>query len=150
MIVQEYLKLTKKWTNEYGQNTIILMQVGSFFEIYALKDITGKISGSKIEDISTHCDLLIANKSQKIDNNSVVMAGFGLTQYEKYIKKIQEIGFTCVVYRQDIQAPYSSRSLSEIISPGTFFNNDNDLISNNIACIWIEKINKSKDSSWIK
>ena len=144
MIVQEYLKLIKKWSNEYGPNTIVLMQVGSFFEIYALKDENGKKIGSNIEEISSHCDLLIANKNQKVDNKSVLMAGFGLTQYDKYVKKILEINYTCIVYRQDIQAPNSSRSLSEIISPGTHFNNDKDLISNNIACVWIQKIDKTK------
>ena len=27
-IVKEYLDLTKKWKGEYGENTLVLMQVG--------------------------------------------------------------------------------------------------------------------------
>ena len=37
-LVYEYLELTKKHQKEYGQSTVILYQVGSFFEIYGLKD----------------------------------------------------------------------------------------------------------------
>ena len=37
-IVDEYLEYTKKWKKEYGEKTIVLMQVGSFFEVYALKN----------------------------------------------------------------------------------------------------------------
>ena len=35
-LIQEYFDLTKKYTDEYGASTILLMQVGSFFEVYGL------------------------------------------------------------------------------------------------------------------
>ena len=34
-LIKEYFELTKKFQDEYGENTILLMQVGSFFEVYA-------------------------------------------------------------------------------------------------------------------
>jgi hypothetical protein len=37
-IVKEYLDYTEKWKNEYGEKTLVLMQVGSFFEAYGLLD----------------------------------------------------------------------------------------------------------------
>ena len=37
-LVENYLSYTKKWKQEYGEETIVLMQVGSFFEVYALLD----------------------------------------------------------------------------------------------------------------
>ena len=145
MIVENYLELTKKWKKEYGLKSVVLMQVGSFFEIYALKDSNGNITGSDIEEISSYCDLLIAKKGQKIKDKQVIMAGFGLTQIDKYIKKIQELNYTCIIYTQDIQAPNTSRSLDKIISPGTYFcNEETDIVSNNISCIWINKQKKTK------
>ena len=30
-LIKEYFDLTKKYQDEYGENTILLMQVGSFF-----------------------------------------------------------------------------------------------------------------------
>ena len=34
-LIKEYFELTKRYQDEYGENTILLMQVGSFFEVYA-------------------------------------------------------------------------------------------------------------------
>ena len=47
-IVEEYLELTKRYKNEYGEKTLVLMQVGSFFEAYGLMDKDNVIYGSEI------------------------------------------------------------------------------------------------------
>ena len=143
-IVQDYIGFTEKWKKEYGENTVVLMQVGSFFEIYGLRDSQGNITGSNIEDVAAKCDLLIAKKGQKIKGKQVVMAGFGLTQIDKYIKKLQELGYTCPIYTQDTQTKNTTRSLSEIVSPGTYFSADSEIISNNAPCVWIKKVNKTR------
>ena len=36
-LIQEYFELSNKYQQEYGTNTILLMQVGSFFEVYGNK-----------------------------------------------------------------------------------------------------------------
>ena len=41
-------KHTQYYKNIYGEKTIVLMQVGSFFEVYALKNKEGEIIGSNI------------------------------------------------------------------------------------------------------
>jgi len=41
-VVPEYLKLTKKYKEEYGENTVVFMQVGSFFEVYGLEVSKGE------------------------------------------------------------------------------------------------------------
>jgi len=138
-IIEDYLELTKQYISEYGPKTILLMQVGSFFEVYAITENDGSYSGSNIVDFSQINDMIIAKKNMFYQDKQVVMAGFGLTQLEKYSKKLQERDFTIVVYTQDIQSKNTTRSLSEIISPGTFFNNDQEQISNNITSIWVEQ-----------
>ena len=63
-LVKEYFELTKKYQNEYGENTIVLMQVGSFMECYGLIDKnTNNITGSKIQDFTRICELNIAEKN---------------------------------------------------------------------------------------
>ena len=144
-IVDDYLKHTLKWKKEYGEKTIVLMQVGSFFEVYALKDENGNLTGSNIEDFSQINDMIIAEKAKQIiDSQKVVMAGFGLTQYEKYVKKLQEHGYTIAVYTQDIQGKNTSRSLAEIISPGTFFSHDSEILSNISMSMWINHVKANK------
>ena len=144
-IVEEYLSYTNKYKSEYGEKTIVLMQVGSFFEVYALKNEKGEIIGSNIEDFSCINDMIIAEKSRMtVGKSKVLMAGFGVNQLDKYVKKLQQNGYTIVVYVQDIQGKNTTRSLSEIISPGTYFCQDNVEISNNIMSIWIEKSELNK------
>ena len=39
LLVEEYFELTTKYKAIYGENTIVLMQVGAFFEVYGTKKI---------------------------------------------------------------------------------------------------------------
>ena len=136
-IVKDYLDLTSKWKNEYGERTLVLMQVGSFFEAYGLVDDNNNIQGSNIVDFAEINDMAISRKNICVGKSKVVMAGFGLPQLDKYIKKLQDNGYTIVVYVQDSQSKNTTRSLNGIYSPGTYFSNESKELTNNIICIWI-------------
>jgi DNA mismatch repair protein MutS len=140
-LIKEYFELTKKYQEEYGENTILLMQVGSFFEVYGINNkITETISGSKILEFSQFCELNIVEKNVCVGKDNVMMAGFKDMQIEKYIKKIQEAGFTAVVYVQDEATKNTTRSLGGIFSPGTYFHTESQHLTNSITCIWIDLI----------
>jgi DNA mismatch repair protein MutS len=148
-LIKEYFELTNKYINEYGENTILLMQVGSFYECYGKKHKYEQherheettIFGSKIIDFSQICDLNVVNKNTCVGEENVVMAGFKVEFIEKYLRKIQEAGYTAVVYKQDEASKNTSRSLEGIYSPGTYFSNDSTILTNNLTCIWIEMVN---------
>jgi DNA mismatch repair protein MutS len=59
------------------------------------------------------------------------------------LKKLQEHGYTVVVYSQDEQKANTTRSLSGIFSPGTYFSLDSNNITNNTTCIWINVVEVS-------
>jgi len=140
-LIKEYFDLTKRYIDEYGRNTILLMQVGSFFEVYGKLDkATEKISESNIEDFSKICELAIVEKNVCVGNHDVVMAGFKDFMIEKYLKKIQDAGYTAVVYTQDEAAKNTTRSCLGIFSPGTYFSMENKSLTNNLTCIWIDLI----------
>ncbi len=61
-LIDEYFKLTKDYMNNYGKKTIVLMQVGSFFECYAKVDKDGNYHGSLILEFSKINDMAIAKK----------------------------------------------------------------------------------------
>jgi len=83
-LLKEYLELTKKYLREYGEKTVVLMQVGAFFEVYGLQDkTTGNIFGSKITEFSMICDLNIADKKICVGADSVIMAGFSHYMIDK-------------------------------------------------------------------
>jgi DNA mismatch repair protein MutS len=138
-LIKEYFDLTKKYCNEYGEKTILLMQVGAFFEVYGILDKkTNIISNSQILEFSRICDLAVVEKNVCVGKDNVVMAGVKDMILEKNIKKIQEAGFTAVVYAQDENCKNTTRSLAGIFSPGTFFQEESTNLSNNITCIWVD------------
>ena len=140
-LIKEYFDLTKKYQDEYGENTILLMQVGAFFEVYGIKDKdTETITGSKIQDFSQICELNIVDKNKCVGESGVMMAGFKDIQIERYIKKIQDAGFTAVVYAQDENMKNTTRSLAGIFSPGTYFHSDSQSLTNSTTCIWVDYI----------
>jgi len=138
-LIKEYFELTQKYCNEYGEKTILLMQVGAFFEVYGILDKkTNNITNSQILEFSRICDLAVVEKNVCVGKDNVVMAGIKDIILEKNIKKIQEAGFTAVVYAQDENCKNTTRSLAGIFSPGTFFQEDSTSLSNNITCIWVD------------
>lgn len=141
-LVNDYLSFTKKWKQEYGEKTIVLMQVGSFFEVYALKKDDDYV-GSNIKEFAQICEFTITKKSACVGKDQVMMSGFGLTQLDKYIRKLQENNYTTVIYTQDTQSKNTTRSLAQIVSPGTFFGTETQQLSNNSMCVWIHKTNEN-------
>ena len=144
-LIKEFFELTKKYENEFGPNTIFFMQVGAFFEIYGYLQPDGSITGSKISELSKLTDLKIAMKDK---NSNLMMLGFRDYSFDKWIRKIQDAGYTIVAHDQDPIDP-TKRQLMGIFSPGTFFNTEPSLISNNTMCIWIEKVILKKKNSII-
>jgi DNA mismatch repair protein MutS len=138
-LVKEYFDLTKKYQSDYGEKTVLLMQVGSFFEVYGYLDKkTNTIGGSNIEEFSQICELNVVAKNVCVGEVGILMAGFKDIMIDKYLKKIQDAGFTAVVYTQDQAAKNTTRSCAGIFSPGTYFSNDSTKLTNNITCVWIE------------
>lgn len=139
-MIKAWLKHYNQYKSEYDGNMALLYQVGTFFEVYALVDKKGNYIKSNIEEYAKVCNLAIAKKSKvKIDGHSVVMAGFHMNQlHVKYLDTLINNNYTVIIYTQDVQGKNTSRSLHKIYSPGTYFSSKNEVLSNNIACIWIE------------
>ena len=68
-IVIDYFKLTKEYQYKYGENTIVLLQVGAFFEVYGLRHpIQNSYEYSPIASFSEICHLNIADKKITLGN----------------------------------------------------------------------------------
>lgn len=142
-IITEYIQLTQEYQSKYGNRTILLMQVGAFYEVYGLKDSFANISKSEIVEFSQVCSLNIASKSSTYMDHQVVMAGFRDYTLEKYLQKLTDSGFTTVVYGQEKDGKNITRKLQAIYSQGTYISFDTEQsiqITNNIVCIWTERV----------
>jgi len=141
-ITKEYLKLSNEYQNKFGEKTILYMMVGKFYEVYAIMEDDTIKSNANVDiqnakQISTFINTCDFSLGKKIDCS---MAGFPELYLDKYVKKMQEIGYTVVVYNQEGSGKNITRVLSGIFSPGTYFTEDATTLNNNTTCIWIDFI----------
>jgi len=141
----EYLKYTNEYEEKYGKKSIVLMQCGSFFEVYSiLSKTSGNYVNNKIVEFSEVCQMNIAPKKNVIDKlGQVVMAGFQTYLLDKYLPKLLDSGYTVIVYVQEKEQRKDgkyNRVVDKIYSPGTYLCCDTDSspqITNNVMCIWM-------------
>lgn len=131
-LINSYYSLLKDYKQKYGNNTFLLMQVGSFFEVYSMSE-----NDENMVNFSSLCDLKVAAKGEHF------MAGFRDYMLEKYISKINETNYTTVVYVQEEVGGVIKRKEYAIFSPGTTFMDDEVKLSNNTSCLWIHKTKRT-------
>ena len=140
-IYGEYISITTKYIKEYGEKTILLLQVGAFFEVYGFRNEKGDVQDSNICDFSRICNLNISEKKATYCEKQVLMAGFRDYTIDKYLEKLTTSGYTAVVYVQEKTGSEITRVFDSVHSAGTYISYDSetqDKITNNIACIWID------------
>lgn len=141
-IYEEYFRLTREYKTKYGSKTIVLMQVGAFFEVYGLKrPTTGEVYGSCITELSEICQLNVSEKKALYDNSQILMAGFRDYTIDKYLTKLVDYGYTLPVFVQEKVGKIVKRNLDQVYSPGTIISCETDAspnMTNNIMCIWME------------
>lgn len=138
MIIDDYHNYLQTYKEKYGDNTVILMQVGSFFEMYSIDNNDNYIY--KISDI---CNIQISRKNKSITEvsiNNPLMCGFPLYCLNKYVQLILQNNYTIVLIEQTTEPPNPERKITEIISPSTNISLNNKK-SNYIIVVYFEYIN---------
>jgi len=138
MIINDYLKYQDEYKNKYGENTVILMQIGSFFEMYSINENCSFLY--KIGDI---CNLIISRKNKSINEvsiNNPLMMGFPTYCKDKFIQILVQNNYTIVLIEQITTPPNPERKITEIISPSTNINFVSNK-SNYILVYYFEEIN---------
>ena len=139
MLIKEYLLKSKAYQEQYGKKTVLFYQVGSFFEIYGIKDDETEYFAKTIGEL---CDLNVNPKKDVfVDSKQVYQGGFRDYSLDKYIEKLHPHGYTIVVYVQQGTGDDIVRVKHGIYSPGTTFLEQSQTLSNNMSCIWIQKVN---------
>lgn len=137
MIIDEYLKYHDEYRNKYGENTLILMQIGSFYEAYSIIENCSYLY--KIGDI---CNIQISRKNKaikEISKNNPLMAGFPTHALEKFLQILLQNNYTIVKIDQITQPPNPERKITDIISPSTNINITSKK-SNYILVFYFEEI----------
>jgi DNA mismatch repair protein MutS len=138
MIIDDYINYEIEYRKKYGEKTLILIQVGSFFELYSVNENCSFMN--KIGDI---CNIQISRKNKairEVGKNNPLMAGFPLYALQKFIQILLNHQFTIVLIEQTTPPPNPQRKITEIISPSTNINN-NIRNGNYIIVYYFEEVN---------
>lgn len=137
-----YFKLQKLFEKKYGTNALVLMEIGTFFEVYEVNNDEEKIG--KAKEIAELLNIQLTRKNKAILENSKenpIMAGVPAISFEKHLARIiAEQKYTVAIVRQRGTPPNVSRYLDTIVSPGTNFDFVISQDENNITSLLIEQI----------
>lgn len=123
-IYDDYFDYCDEYIQKYGDKTIIFMQVGDFFELYAVQNKKEKL-GADIFKIAELCNIIVSRKNKsvnEISRSNPYMAGFPISAISKFIQITIQSQYTCVIIRQVTPPPLPKREVTEIISPSTNIN----------------------------
>jgi DNA mismatch repair protein MutS len=151
-IYDEYFEYDTTYKAKYGNKTCVLLEVGSFFEIYTYKTIsTGAVQHLQTQDISRICNLSLVEKkaTYKTDDQQIMMMGFRNYMLDKYLQKLVEADFIAVVFIQEKNGKDVTRVFDGVYSRGTFIRYDEDEDTSvtqqtHIICIWLELLVNKK------
>jgi DNA mismatch repair protein MutS len=147
-IFDEYLEFHNEYLKKYGDKSIVLMMVGSFYEMYASNE-----KGPNLYEISDMLNLQMAKKKTKNnDEDYINMIGFHVSTLTKYLKLLMEYQFSVVVVDQDeTQSKFNTsgerkvRKVTNTYSNSTYIES-NAVETNNLMVLFIE-INDALNST---
>lgn len=141
LLTQIYFDLQQFFENKYGSDTVVFMEIGTFFEVYEVNNTHMKIG--KAKEIAELLNIQLTKKNKNIVENTdknPLLAGVPAVSFERYLHRlIQEERYTIVVVKQKGNPPNISRYISQIVSPGTNFEHFIDNDENFIVSLLIDK-----------
>lgn len=159
-IYDDYVKYVSEYKAQYGEQVLVLMEVGSFWELYGVNDSVSNSnsnssynSNSSSNDARTVCDLLgitLTKRNKNVAEISVQnpqMAGFPTSALDRFLPTLLDEGYTVVLVSQVTPPPNPKREVTHVLSKGTCVfevegkNNmaSETAVSTAIACVYWRK-----------
>ena len=150
-ILNLYIKYRDEYIEKYGENTVVLMEIGQFFEIYAVINDEIRVGEKNIYNICQNIlGIAVTRRNKKIKEvsyDNYLQAGVPSFGIKKYTDLLLNNNYTVVIVSQTTSPPNPERGVTEILSPGTCINNYNKNDNNYLMSIYLEKfVNKIKDT----
>ncbi len=120
-LIEIYFEYQQDYEKKYGTKTLVLMQVGGFFEFYGVDNETEKIGNSRM--IADLLNITLSRRDKNILENSrknALMAGFPTANLRKYVQVLIQNSYTIIVIEHVTSAPDPLRDLTHIYSPSTY------------------------------
>ena len=142
-IHEEYIQYHEKFIGKYGPKTIVLMQVGSFYECYSTET-----RGPNLFELSDVLNIICTRKDKSvttIDEKNPYMLGFNCAATNKFLKLLIDNNYTVVTVDQTTPPPKPKREVTNIFSPSTYI--DNITTENKYLMVLYFEINSSINST---
>ena len=149
-IYDDYVNYTQTHKKEYGEKTLVLIEVGSFWEMY---NCDKDLGAADIKGVSELLGIIVSKKNKSIPNVSAqnpLMAGFPSYCISKFLPILIENNYTIVLVGQVTPPPNPKRAITKIVSKSTCSNVDDVIltsggkgigeITNILCCIFIEEL----------
>jgi DNA mismatch repair protein MutS len=142
--IKKYMAYHEEYTKKYGENTVVLMQAGSHFNLFAI--INDEVNlGPDIYHICTNVlnnALQVTKQNKKkpeISYGNCLMAGFPVYSIQKYENIFLNSNYTVVIVEQITSPPNPERGVTRILSPGTTIEDYNNQETRFLMSVYIEK-----------
>ena len=138
MLIHDYLNQQIEFEKKYGPHTLVLMQVGSFFEFYGVDNEKEKIGDAKVIAELLNIQLTRRNKAiLENSKNNCLMAGFPTHSLKRFIQILLSHHYTIVLIEQVTPPPNPKREITQIFSPGTYLDEIVNYNPNNIVSLYM-------------
>ena len=141
LLTQTYFDLQRFFEDKYGNDTVVFMEIGTFYEVYEVNNDDEQIG--KAKEIAELLNIQLTKKNKNIIENSdknPLLAGVPAVSFERYLNRlISEQKYTVIVVKQKGNPPKISRYISQIVSPGTNFDHIVDNDDNYIVSVLVDK-----------
>ena len=101
-IIKEYFELYEKYIKEYGENTCIFIQIGSFYENYSVKNKKEEIGNAHI--VSSLLNIQLTKRSKKdleVNRKNPYMCGIPVAIFkDKYMSVLVDNNYTVIIIDQ--------------------------------------------------
>jgi DNA mismatch repair protein MutS len=143
LLTEIYFDLQRHFEAKYGKDALVLMEIGTFFEVYEVNNDDLKIG--KAKEIAELLNIQLTRKSKAILENSVsnpLLAGVPAVSLDRYLSRlIATKKYTIIVVKQKGEMPHVKRYVANIISPGTNFEYLSEPTENNIVSLLVDENN---------
>jgi DNA mismatch repair protein MutS len=141
LLTEIYFDLQLHFEEKYGKDALVLMEIGTFFEVYAVNNDELKVG--KAKEIAELLNIQLTRKSKAVLENSVsnpLLAGVPAVSLDRYLSRlIATKKYTIIVVKQKGEMPNVKRYVANIISPGTNFEYLSEPSENNIVSLMIDE-----------
>jgi len=141
LLTEVYFDLQRHFEQKYGKDALVLMEIGTFFEVYEVNNDELKIG--KAKEIAELLNIQLTRKSKAVLENSVsnpLLAGVPAVSLDRYLSRlIATKKYTIIIVKQKGEMPHVKRYVANIISPGTNFEYLSEPTENNIVSLLIDE-----------